>query len=668
MTMNLPTLTASLELSPTASTRLAGWRTLYPMSSLQHAWHLRNVVFATAALVAFAACARAGDEPALPLDRLVGSRVGDFRFVDVQTGRETHLYGLAVRNGSPSLALGLKPARAVVFVFVAPGCPLGDKYLPRLAELAKQYDTQGVWFFGMASGAGDTRESLKTWADERVPGFPILHDAGNVQADAMLVERSNEVIVIDAKAHIRYRGAIDDQYGYDDNRPAPRHTYLKDALDAVLASPPATVAVKGTLAAGCLLTRLKPSEPKLSSPGRVRPVTAAVTAHLDETEPLPDVGNVTYAGDVAAILESHCQSCHRPGQVGGFSLLTFNDARSHVAMMAEVVANRRMPPWHADPRHGAFANDRRLTPHERATLLAWAAQAAPAGDLAQAPPQKDWPEGWTIGKPDIVFEIPEVRTVPAQGTLPYYNVTVPTNLKEDIWVQAAEARPGNPGVVHHIIVFIESPAGRGNRRLGGDKAHLCGYAPGDMPSTFPSGTAKRIPAGSTLKFQLHYTPNGMVTTDRSKLGLILATQPPDREAVTIGIANSSLVIPPGVADHAVRSRHRFLHETRLLSFMPHMHLRGKSFCYTLERPGAEPEVLLDVPGYDFGWQSSYRLAEPRILPPGSEIVCDAVFDNSDENPANPDPSIAVRWGEQTWEEMMIGYVDVDFPIEAPAAD
>ena len=194
--------------------------------------------------------------------------------------------------------------------------------------------------------------------------------------------------------------------------------------------------------------------------------------------------------------------------------------------------------------------------------------------------------------------------------------------------------------------------------------HFCGYAPGDMPSIFPPGTAKRIPAGSKLKFQLHYTPNGRVATDRSKVGLILAKQPPVREAVTVGIANPKFVIPPGAADHAVRSQQRLSRETRLLSFMPHMHLRGKAFRYTLEQPGAEPEVLLDVPAYDFGWQSYYTLAEPRILPAGSQIVCDAVFDNSAGNPANPDPSIAVRWGEQTWEEMMIGYVDVDFPIDA----
>ena len=629
--------------------------------------------FATALLAALVACAgfvRADDDSALPDDgalpvaRLVGSRVADFTLTDVQTGAPMRLYGLATRNTDASRLLGLKPARAVVLVFVAPGCPLGDKNLPRLGELAQRYDAKGVWFYGIASGAGDTRESLAAWVADRKPGFPILHDARNVQADALLVERSNEVVVIDSKATIRYRGAIDDQYGYADTRPEPRNTYLADALDTILAGPPAKVAVPGTPVAGCLLTKVEPAGPQQANGSRVRPAAAAVVAHLDRDEPLPDVGQVNYADHVATILERRCQACHRPGQVGGFSLLSYDDARSHSAMIAEVVANRRMPPWHADPRHGHFANDRRLTPQERATLLAWVAQGAPAGDLARAPQPKDWPDGWTIGTPDLVFEIPEPRTIPAQGTIPYSNVTVPTNLTEDVWVQAAEARPGNPEVVHHIVGFVEPPAGGGKRAAGGDMGHFCGYAPGDMPSIFPPGTAKRIPAGSRLKFQLHYTPNGRVATDRSKVGLILAKQPPAREAMTIGIANPKFVIPPGAADHAVRSQQRLSRETRLLSFMPHMHLRGKAFRYTLEQPGATPEVLLDVPAYDFGWQSYYTLAEPRILPAGSQIVCDAVFDNSAGNPANPDPSIAVRWGEQTWEEMMIGYVDVDFPIAA----
>jgi len=243
--------------------------------------------------------------------------------------------------------------------------------------------------------------------------------------------------------------------------------------------------------------------------------------------------------------------------------------------------------------------------------------------------------------------------------MPYVNVAVKTNFTEDVWVQAAEAVPGNHGVVHHIIVYVDAPGqprGRGPDGLG----HFCGYAPGDMPSVYPAGTAKKIPAGSTLRFQIHYTPNGLATTDRSKVGLILAKAPPEREALTLGIANPRFVIPAGESAHPVKSQVPVMRPTRLLAFMPHMHLRGKAFRYTLEQTGRAPEILLDVPAFDFGWQSYYTLTESRELQPGARIVCDALFDNSSANPANPDPTKNVMWGEQTWEEMMIGYIDVDF--------
>jgi thiol-disulfide isomerase/thioredoxin len=563
------------------------------------------------------------EEVAMPFDRLVGKRVGDFRLKDVQTGKELWLYGLAMGNRGLGSLLNIKKVNAVALVFVSSGCPIGEKYLPRLNELAKEYDAKGVRFFGIASNAGDSPEDLKKWADENKLAFPVLHDARNIQADALLVERTNEVILVDSRASIRYRGAIDDQYGYKDTRPAPKNNYLKDAIEAVLANDPGKISLKGTEVAGCAITRVEPEKSKLDGLDRVRPVSEEIAAYLDKTD----------------------------------------DARKKAAMMAEVVDNRRMPPWHADPRYGHFANDRRLTATERATLLAWVEQGTPLGDPSKVPAAKKWPEGWTIGTPDIVFEIPETNTIPAQGTVPYYHLSVPTNFKEDVWVQAAEARPGNSAIVHHIIVYVVPPGGNRGRVIGEGRGHLCGYAPGDMPSVYPEGTAKKIPAGSTLVFQMHYTPNGKQTVDRSKVGLIIAKKPPVREALTVGIANPGFQIPPGADNFPVHSEQRFRNEVRLLAFMPHMHLRGKSFKYTLEKPGAKPEVLLSVPAYDFGWQSYYTLKEPLVLSPGMVMKCDATFDNSDKNRANPDSKSYVRWGEQTWEEMMIGYIDIDFPIK-----
>ena len=614
--------------------------------------------------------ARATDDisakSALTIDRLVGKRIGDFRLKDVQNGKEIWLYGFAMGNRSLGGILKVKRIEGVVLVFVSPGCPIGEKYLPRLKEIAKEYDAKGIKFFGLASNSGDSPDDLKKWANENQLGFPILYDARNVIADALMVERTNEVIVADGTAQIRYRGAIDDQYGYTTTRQKPENNYLKTALDAVLAKQINQIAQKGTEVVGCKLTKMTPEPSKLDGVERVRGVSDDIAAFYDKSEPAPEVGKVNYAEHVASIIQNKCQNCHRPGQVGGFSLMTYDDVRKKSAMIGEVVDDRRMPPWHADPRFGHFSNDRHLSAKDRATILAWVEQGAPLGDPAKVPVAKTWPDGWTIGTPDLVFELPESNLIPAQGTVPYYMLSVPTNFKEDMWIQAAEARPEDPGVVHHIIVYAVPPGANRGRVIGEGRGHLCGYAPGDMPSIYPPGTAKRIPAGSNLIFQMHYTPNGKQSKDRSKVGLILAKKPPEREALTVGIANPGLMIPAKAESHPVHSEQKFKNEVRLLAFMPHMHLRGKSFKYTLEVPDQKPEVLLSVPAFDFGWQSYYTLTKPLALKPGTVMKCDATFDNSDKNRANPDSSKQVRWGEQTWEEMMIGYIDIDFPIPPTA--
>ena len=392
---------------------------------------------------------RAEDAPAV--DRLVGTRVGDFRLENVVTGDETWFYGLAMGNRIFGQLLGMRKVNAAVLVFVSPGCPLGDKYLPRLGELAKEYQSKGVLFFGVASGAGETADELKTWVAERQVTIPILHDEGNKLADALMVERSNEAILVDLRGTLRYRGAIDDQHGYDGSLPEPRHTWLVDAIDATLDGQPKRIDPRATPVQGCRLTKVAPEKSKLAGLDRVRPANTEIATWLDENDPAPPIaGPVTWTSDVAGILQTKCQACHRPGQVGGFSLLTYDDAFAHSAMLGEVVENRRMPPWHADPRHGHFANDRRLSAADRAKLLQWVADGAPRGE-GEEPTPRQFPEGWSIGIPDLVFEIPEPTTVPAQGTMPYVNVAVPTNFKEDMWVQAAEAVPGNHGVVHHII-------------------------------------------------------------------------------------------------------------------------------------------------------------------------------------------------------------------------
>lgn len=596
--------------------------------------------------------------PELPLERMVGQRLSNFSLRDVATGKSVALYGF-------------RGKLAVVLAFVGTDCPVGNLYAPRLEEIAREFGPKGVQLLGINSNAGESAAQVAAYAKEHGFTFPVLKDEGNVVADMALVERTCEVVVLDGMATVRYRGAVDDQYGFGTRKDAPTRNFLRDALREIVSG--GRVDPKATPVVGCLLDRAAPKSARAEgkpAPPRVRPAKPEVAALLKDRDQAAAsaVGNVTYAADVAPVVGQKCQSCHRPGEVGPFPLLSYDDARKHAAMIGEVVGNRRMPPWHADPRHGTFSNDRSLTPRERATILAWVEQGTPLGDPAKLPPQRTFPEGWTVGTPDAVFEIPKPITVPAQGTVEYTYVRVPTRFKQDVWVQAAEARPGDRQVVHHIIVYVDD-----HSVVGGDfdrrvDSHLCGYAPGDMPSVYPEGIAKRVPAGSDLVFQIHYTPNGKITTDLSKVGLVFAKGPVKHRAHTLGIAQPRFQIPAGADDHEVRSSFTFPHDAHLLSFMPHMHLRGKDFRYEVTFPDGRTEVLLSVPAYDFGWQSYYTLAESRAMPKGTRIDCTAHFDNSAGNPSNPDPSKPVRWGEQTWEEMMIGYIDYvdDAPADAPA--
>jgi peroxiredoxin len=593
-----------------------------------------------------------GDEPAL--SRGVGSRVEDFTLTDAVTGKPVSLYEF-------------RGKKAGVIVFTGTDCPVGDLYMPRLVELARRYEPQGVVFLAINANESESAEAVAAHAKRFGLTFPVLKDPGRAVSDALQARRTCETLVVDGRAILRYRGAIDDQYGYGVRKGEAKNQYLTAALDAVLEG--REVASTATSVVGCPIEGLPVDTlaGKLSGLQRVRPVSEEQARLRDEEEgPAPEVGQVNYAEHVAPVLQAKCQNCHRPGQVAPFSLLTYKDAKRWAGSILEVVDDRRMPPWHADPRYGHFANDRRLTAKERATLLAWVDQGAPSGDLAQEPAPRSFPEGWSIGTPDMVFELPAPYTIKAEGFLNYQRFRVPTNFKEDVWIQAAEAMPTDRAVVHHIIVYVLPDPNQPFARM-----HLCGYAPGDMPTTYPAGVAKRIPAGSVLEFEMHYTPIGRVKVDRSKVGLILAKKPPEREAFTRPIAFDRFRIPPGDPSYEVRADWNVKSDTKLLSFMPHMHLRGKDFLYRAyfpDRPD-EPVILLSVPAYDFGWQSYYTLKEPLLLPKGTRVECIAHFDNSESNPANPNPKATVTWGDQTYQEMMIGYVDIvpDRPVQLTEA-
>ncbi len=359
----------------------------------------------------------------------------------------------------------------------------------------------------------------------------------------------------------------------------------------------------------------------------------------------------TFTKDVAPILFKSCAECHRAGEVAPFSVMSYKDVRPWAKSIKEQVANKTMPPWHADPHHGEWKNDRRLSAAEIETITAWVDGGALEGNAKDMPTAPKFPDGWGIGQPDVKLSIPE-QTIPAQGVVAYQYVKVKTNFTEDKWIQAAEVKSTGRDAVHHVIAFIQAP-GVGQ---GGEQSLLCGYAPGEQPAIFPAGMAKRVPAGAEIMFQLHYTPNGKAGKDVTTLGLVFAKEPVKSQLLTRGILTMKFEIPAGASAHEVRSQYTFMQDGHITSFMPHMHLRGKDFIFIAHFPDGTTKTLLSVPKYDFNWQTYYVPQEPVAAPKGTRIECIAHFDNSTANKFNPDPTKAVKWGDQTWEEMMIGWI------------
>jgi len=337
--------------------------------------------------------------------------------------------------------------------------------------------------------------------------------------------------------------------------------------------------------------------------------------------------------------------------------MTYQEVRPWAKAIRERVVERSMPPWFADPHYGKFANDPSLSQNEIDTVVAWVNAGSPKGDDKDLPPAPRFTAGWTIGQPDVVLEMQEEYSIPAEGTIPYLYFTIPTNFTEDKWIQAMEIRPGNRTVVHHVIAFTQDAGARatGEGEANRGRGQLGGITPNKTGVVFSPGTARLIKKGSNIVFQMHYTTNGQATKDRTKIGLVFAREPARKIIVTGNALNSRFVIPPGESNYEVKASTTFNEDSLLSSFMPHMHYRGKDFTYTAIYPDGRSEILLSVPKYDFNWQLTYILKEPLPMPKGTRLECVAHFDNSARNKFNPDPTRAVRWGDQTWEEMMIGW-------------
>lgn len=573
---------------------------------------------------------RQGPRLLAPGEQGVGRQIPDLEATDID-GKKVRLSDF-------------KKSKALVIAFTSTSCPLCLRYAPSLGRLEKTWKEEGVAFLYVDPIASDIPVDMKKAIQTHGFQGPYVHDQEGKLSQSLGAKTTTEVFVLDAARTLIYRGAVDDQYGLGYSLDAPRQSYLVEALKGTLKGKPLTVAA--TDAPGCALEFEKAST-----------VSAAITYH----------------NRISRLVQNHCLECHHQGGVAPFSLEKYEDVVAHKGMIRKVVDRGTMPPWFAaapskDIPH-LWANDRSLAAVDKADLLAWLQNGHPAGDAADAPLPRTFHEGWQIGKPDLIVQIPKPISIKAEGVMAYQNATAVTDLAEDQWVQALEVQPTARAVVHHVLVFVQAPGKRGGVLFPsvGDGADderggfFALYVPGTSTLVYPSGFAKKLPKGSSLRFQIHYTPNGTATTDQVRLGMVFAKEPPRHEVKVIGLVNPRLRIPPEADNHPENAGLRLPVDAQILGFLPHMHLRGKAFRYEATLPDGKTQVLLDVPRYDFNWQLHYQLAEPMFLPRGTNLKATGWYDNSKNNPANPDPTRTVRWGPQTFEEMMLGYVEYYLP-------
>jgi Copper type II ascorbate-dependent monooxygenase, C-terminal domain len=389
----------------------------------------------------------------------------------------------------------------------------------------------------------------------------------------------------------------------------------------------------------------------------------------------------TFYRDIAPILQDHCQSCHRPNEIAPMPLQSYREVRPWAKAIRQAVKQRQMPPWFAEPGIGHFLNDPSPSEQQIETISEWAESGAPAGDPHDAPPPRQWTDGWNIDAPTAVISMPKAVSIPASGDIDYTYEIVPTGFRQDTWVHMAEIRPSSRAHVHHAVVYVRPPRSKWLRdapigvpftaaslqnaqdrrdAMWTDSDVLLVYAPGSSPDNWPANMAKLIPAGSDLVFQMHYVSNNKPASDCTSVGLVTSSAVPEKRVITLQLTNDRFIIPPGVDNYRVEVHGTLPQDALLLSFFPHMHLRGKRFEYNIVKPGGQVQPLLRV-NYNFYWQLSYRLGTPLALKAGTELQAVAWYDNSKNNPHNPDPDSAVTWGDQTSDEMMVGFFDVAVP-------
>jgi mono/diheme cytochrome c family protein len=552
--------------------------------------------------------------------------------------------------GQPGRLSDYADRRALVVVVRQIGCPVSDRYGARLARLEREYADRGVSFLFVNMDKYLEDEEVREGELEPY-GMTgrYVHDPDEAFGRLFGAETTTPVYVLDASRTLRYRGAVDDQYGRGVILPEARREYLREALDAILAG--GRVDVPATSAPGCLLDIERDVE--------VRPPEQA-----------------TYHREVARILQANCAECHHDGGAAPFSLETYADAYDRRRMLRLVVEGGVMPPWYAHPDTGPWKNDRRLSDEDKEALLAWVDHGAVEGDSAEAPTPVVWNDGWVIGEPDVIFRLKEVKSLPAEGEVQWDPLDADRVVEEDLWIKALQIRPTDPTVVHHVLMFFQPPKTYGvsegdqlmgalapwSRKPAPGPRFLAGMVPGSGARVMPDGVARFVPKGSRLVFDMHYTPSGRATTDRTMLGLVLADEPPEFISQLRAIQTFKINIEPG-EKVTLNARGKLHHDVLVRSLNPHMHYRGTSFLAEVIYPDGREETLIDLPVWDPDWQLSYYFADERLLPAGSRILLTGTFDNSADNPNNPDSEQTVRFGQQNWDEMLYLAMDCVAPRE-----
>lgn len=541
----------------------------------------------------------------------------------------------------------LPERQALVVVFLATECPISNGYVPELnRQFAAIHEADAkVDFYGVISDRSVTRAAAAKHVAEFKYKFPVLFDASGELAEALRPTHTPEAFVIDRTGRLAYRGRIDDLYADVGKKrtEASRHD-LADALAAVIASRP--VATARTEPVGCLFESLS---------GKT------------QGEKKRD-GSATYARDIAPIVQANCVQCHRDGEIAPFPLATYGDVAKRARQIVSVTQSRFMPPWKPEPDFGHFLNERRLTEREVALFKTWAEGGAPEGDAADLPPPPKFVEGWQLGEPDLVVKMAEPFEVPADGRDVFRNFVIPIDLDRDHLVAVAEFRPGNRRVVHHALFYLDrsgvarkkdaADPGPGYGSFGGPgflpSGSIGGWAPGGTPHPLRNGMGRELQKGSDLVLQIHYHPSGKVESDQSTVGIHFVKQPSRKVVAPIVVIDRGLYIPAGAERHRMSGSYTLPADTTMVAVIPHMHLLGRETKVTATLPDGQVEPLVWIKDWNFNWQDQYHLAEPRRFPKGTRLDVEAVYDNSDQNPLNPNsPPKEVTWGEQTTDEMFL---------------